>query len=565
MEKTYIYRVYDGANYRGILPNVINDFEYTEAVNKPASELKVVIGKPFEDFDPNLVLEYLEDDNDDEVVDHNNLEIVTDVSSAFDPPIDLGNRVIVSEYSDDNPDGVRVFDGIIVSWTPKFKENVTELAILSQGVRMENYLIEVGGSNEVSQTEYDSEFELEAPISKADPVTIAGQTFMVVSDGYKSGVRIVLSTNEGEVGEVSYLLVVVREGTPDDPGELIGSTTVFYSLTATPTFYSFTFSEPVYMENTIEYHVEIQAIGIASADLATPKVHYNASGVYGDGEIYLYESSAWSTPGGDMAFEVIGTSAPAGASFEAADPGNIAKQAVDVLRAKGGLITYDDADIELVGTGVNYDYKIATISETIEKARQMAGGQYYWYTDKGSNKLSFKRGSGAADHKLTLGRHFQDLEITATIEQMKNNIHFSGGDTGSGNNLYIVKTGAASVSRYGQWLDRISDNRVTVQATAERIANSELNQFQTPLFRASFEIFDVNYDIATIKLGQLVKLQNVNDLIDINFLKIVMITRRPNSLYITLDEPEPMLTDATVESQRRVMLQETIDNPDTPS
>lgn len=111
----------------------------------------------------------------------------------------------------------------------------------------------------------------------------------------------------------------------------------------------------------------------------------------------------------------------------------------------------------------------------------------------------------------------------------------------------------------------MSDNRVTVQATANLLANNQLDLLADEQTVATIVVPDTVYDINLFNLGDTVGFSGFANFIDFTIVQITRINRNPNSVALTLGVLQQR-NSATVEQLRRELDKlQTIDNPTTPS
>ena len=76
-----------------------------------------------------------------------------------------------------------------------------------------------------------------------------------------------------------------------------------------------------------------------------------------------------------------------------------------------------------------------------------------------------------------------------------------------GYNLFKEYRNQASIDLYGRKLLNYSDNRVTLESTADTISNSILNNRVNPEIRVPLEVLR-NYDTDSIKVGDMITFRN---------------------------------------------------------
>jgi hypothetical protein len=203
------------------------------------------------------------------------------------------------------------------------------------------------------------------------------------------------------------------------------------------------------------------------------------------------------------------------AVFNSYDPSNIVKEAIDNSILYGSTISYLPTSINLTGTTVSYTFNTNTTLEAINKSLELAPKNWYWYIDYSTNLIYFKEKASAPDHLFSLDNDLIDAQFEKRIEDIVNCIYFTGGDIGGGVNLYKKFVNQASIDKYGLRAIKYTDNRVTLEATAETIANSILETKSEPELRVTLTVLDSNndngkgYDIESIQVGDVIAVRNV--------------------------------------------------------
>lgn len=200
--------------------------------------------------------------------------------------------------------------------------------------------------------------------------------------------------------------------------------------------------------------------------------------------------------------------------------------------------------------GIPFNMALSAIGNTI--TLNINGNQVATATDAAipTGVLSGIRTNGVADSNIT-GGHMDDFNATSQLNAVTN--------------LFKKYTDATSISTYRRGLDRPSDNRVKVEASADIIAESELSRLKNPRFQSSVIISDKVYDIESIKLGELVAFRNFGNFIDGITLQIVRIDYTPDSVTLQLDTLLPSVTKRLEDVKRNLNQSDSANNPDVPS
>lgn len=248
--------------------------------------------------------------------------------------------------------------------------------------------------------------------------------------------------------------------------------------------------------------------------------------------------------------------------FSGVDPTDIFKTVLDNY---GGAIAYDGSSTDDTGLSLSYTFITATVLEGVKKAFDLAPAGWYWYVDLGTNVAYFKNTASTATHTLIKGNHLSEINIVLSTQEVKNVVYFTGGDSGGGSNLFEVYVDQDSIDDFGQQVERVSDNRVTLTATADAIADGILDSQKDEKNYTVVEVLDETYDITLFKPGDTVGFAGFGSFVDNLILQIVRIDYTPDKVKLSLGEL-PTRLSSTVEQVRRDLLAlQTVNNPSTPS
>lgn len=586
MIKTYTYQVFSNNNeFLGTFHNVISEFSYQQNINSAGSELEIVLGNTLDDTGAVQVSDLWIDENGNFIVDSFGNNIAWSTEYNFNNiPIDLGNRVKVYVTYDQQPNGILVFDGFISKWESDFQKNIIIVTVLSFGTQLDNYLITIDPTSELIQQEvYDKEYTPTAYTSKVNGVSIA-QSFNIAVSSVVGVISVYARASRGTfqswlppgstwflqnpvtVVPIATLIWELYSGTPSSPGSLIDSGRIDITGTNIRKIDLKLGQAQTLVGN---YFVSFRSGRVDYYDFASPVLQATNTNPYAGGSLYTgvtnSSGTTWTNVAADdLAFLIQSSTGETGLEYSDQDPSTILTRILDQFNSQGGLITYDSDSVEVTGTNVSYTYKIQTVLEGIQKIIQLSPSGWYWYVDVSSNKIYFKPTSDITDHSFISGKHIIDLNVVYSLEDVVNAVYLSGGQTG-GVNLYVTQKDIDSSSRYGQLIERISDNRVIDSGVAGVIISGELNSKSKPGFHTTIKISAADYDIDTIVIGQVVNINGANTLIDSLLFQIVRRIIYPDYVILTLGTLPPRVSSELENVKRRLNYLETIDNPASPS
>lgn len=574
IKKHYEYKVYDGATYKGLInPAIIsNPFSYSQDLGTSYASLRIDLAATLDDTGATLSNSYLITESGDHILTDTGAKLLVSSDYIFpDIPISPGYGVDVYVFYGDEPNGHRVFSGYISSFSFNTSSNSISLNVFSWGIKMDEFLVKSPDNYIIAVSPTDGNFisTYTASTTPANRTTVLGNTFSVLTDTEFGGVGLYVANNGA-----AQLKITLLAGTPSD-GSVIASNTIDVPNSGGLYIQRYTlFDNTPLLTAGVTYSFTVEKMGMDNPTVL--RIYQDSAGSYTSGQKYVYNDvSGWTTPGGDLTFFLLGSPSTYTAEYNSYDPGDIVDSLLSSFDQLGGRITHGTDPLRGIestattSTTVSYTYKFHTYLEAIRIAHKLAPSNWYWFVDPGSNYLYFQPQSTSADHTFIKGKHIGDLDLEYTTEGMANHGIFSGGDTGSGSNLVRRLSNDESITKYGQFLDRISDGRVTRTDTADTLLQGSINQRSAPSFRTKVVIYakDTNgldgYDIETIFLGQMVEFRNYNNIIDTLTLQIVGIDRNPDYVTLHLDTMLPTVTHRIEDVRRNLEMQQTLNNEDT--
>jgi hypothetical protein len=566
--KRYLYKTYDNATgtYLGNLPNVISEFTFPQDINTAGAQLVVECGVTIDTSSQatDVYTDAAGNPYTDEAASQNYTTegvappVATGLSGLA-VPIKNGNRVVVWEYSYYYPNGIAMFSGQINNWAAT---ETVKLLLLSDGLDLDNLTARGAPftyTSDQSQTLQNSSESVNASGGKGGFYNKSGQSF-------KTGAAV---TN---IGAITLMLngsanVTVRVYDTPLLGTLKGSTSQSVSV-AGPTAIQFAFATPIVVTANTNYFISVEV-----DDGQSILIYYQSTDVYANGAHYQasFAGSGGGSFGsgggitGDLYF-VTGTSAGSTTgTYTSQDPSTgMLKPIIDDYKARGGLINYATGTVDATGLSLTYTFNTNTVFEALKACLSMAPNGFYYYIDIGTNTLYFKTASIAADITLVKGKHIGDFELGASIENIKNLELFSGGAT-AGVNLYKQYQDQTSIDAYGVRLNRRSDNRVTVTATADAMGTSDIAQQKDEQYHTTLTVYDRTMDITTLTPGKIIGFAGYGTFIDSLLLQIVRREYHPLYVKLTLGMLPKRLGPEIESITRGLLAAQTVANPTAPS
>jgi hypothetical protein len=188
------------------------------------------------------------------------------------------------------------------------------------------------------------------------------------------------------------------------------------------------------------------------------------------------------------------------------DIADIIKDLLNKYALKGGLVSYDNTTLPLVGTKISITVKNETYLGAIKRICGYLP-QFWSFNIDGANKFNLVYTDlDQIDHSVYIGKEGIEGSLRLSLGEVTNTVFFHGGDTGGGNKLYKKYSVPVSQVVFGVSEVILADERVTNATTVDIKANQILNRKSIPIRYLEATIVDSNgsefgYDIDSIKPG----------------------------------------------------------------
>lgn len=214
----------------------------------------------------------------------------------------------------------------------------------------------------------------------------------------------------------------------------------------------------------------------------------------------------------------------------AADIGLVMRAVIDryvaeISAGNSPQISYNTMSIPLTGTTATYKFEGKTYREAVDKVKELAPSDYFWYIDE-TGILTFKGKSATATHSFYVSKHVVSLEIQQSMEKIRNFILVYDGTS-----LYKHYQDDSSINLYGRRVERIVNYGVAASSAADAVAAKFLAENKDPQIVISAEIMDNNggdgtrgYDIESIQPGDTCSFFDYNDTLSSIFKENMVIT-----------------------------------------
>lgn len=575
LQKTYMYHVYRGGTFLGVLQDVVSPFKTAQEINSAFVQLEIEVAITADRS--NEAVEAIQTEAGEDITAEDGapllIERQPDVVGNSNNLIKIrnNNRIKVYEYSTYYPSGTLVFSGKIESWEANFGQPDGRVVAqcVSEGADMEDQIIQTGVTytTQIEQLLYtDNGFG--APQTYAwghdyaytPPGARLAQVFAPAS-GFSIG-KIAVYNSPLQVGHT--ITCKLYQGNIPGSGTLLATSSIVAN-TAGFSWTEFVFPTPVTLSAATSYYFELSGeAGLWSTQYLGVRL---TGDVYGGGNLWQASTASPYSEivGTDGMFKIYSADATTVSPYTSDDPTDILKSIIDDYVARGGTVDYSASSTDNTSLSVSYTFKLNTTLEGVKKCLELAPYDWYWYVDQGTSIIHFEQTATTGTHKIVKGRHISSLKLKSSMEKTINKIYFSGGDTGGGVNLFKEYSDTDSIAEFGQQLERISDNRVTLAATATAIANSRLDERADEEYQTQVEIIDGTFDTLLFKPGDTVVFEGFGSFVDGLIMQIVRIQREPDKATLSLGKMPNRLTLSVEQMLKDLIALQTVDNPSAPS
>lgn len=566
--KRYLHKVFNDGVYMGNLPKVTSPFGYSLDINSVGSSITVECGVSADTAalpGSRLVTEAGEPITTEagEYIYTDGQPPIIGAGNSLDPYIiQNGNRIEIWEYSYYHPNGKLVFSGIVNRIGAGFGDgaaNKISLLLLSYGADLDDYIARgapFAYTQDVSQGQ-NGLYTLITQQSKGAGWQRYGQTW---TPG--GGINNLGAIDVGVNGNCDLTLTVYDGLT----GSQIAAVTQTINTAGLYAVIRFAFASLLPVAAGQQYFF---ALSVGAGQQCY--IHYNAGNMYSGGSMY---SSSYGGGSGGNYTEMAGYDFNFGtfygvntttATYTLKDPTTeMVAPILDDYLLRGGRITRATGSIQSTGLALTATFNTETILDALKKALSLAPSGFYYYVDLGTGILYFKDTAATATYKLIKGRHLNKVDFVMSIENVKNDVLFSGATT-AGTNLFTEYRDQESIGNYGQRLERKSDNRVSVQGTADAIGDSFIDENKGEYYETTVTVLDTTMDTSLFRPGETVALRGFGTFVDNLMLQIVRIEYTQMGANLTIGNMPKRFSDEFEKIIRGLAAEQTVANPSAPS
>lgn len=560
------YKVFsrDG-NFLGLLPAVSSDLAFSQDKNSAGSTMDIICGANITNL---ALVEALQTEDSIDILTESNLPIMAVINNikvatgSDDVEALFKNSNIVEAwlYNHWYPNGINMFTGQVnkVSFNYGGEGQAVALRVFSEGFDLANYIARgypFSYTTDVTQSSQNGSVVVSAVGGGWDRY---GQT-------WRTGAAV---TNVGAVTlklkGTAAVTLTLYDGLPGAGGNLLGSVTKSVA-NGSAADVQFEFPQLIAVSPSTDYFM---AVSVPANKTITIYKH-GTSSTYANGSMYRSQYSGGSGGGlysavsGDFYFITKWGTPTTTTTYTSDDP--VTEMFAGILtdyNNRGGLVT--QRDFTATGLSVTYTFNQATIYDALLKAIELSPTGYYSYIDLGTGEIDILQQSTTADFTVILGKDIHELEISMSIEQVKNYLLFTGGPT-AGVNLYRDYQDSQSASFYGLRTVPQTDNRVTVAATADAIGNSFIEENSDEVHETKITILNDTMDITLLTPGKTLGFRNSGNFVDDLVLQIVRRDYTNKATTLTLGRLPIRMNDVVQKITRNLLNESTLSNPSAPS
>lgn len=190
-------------------------------------------------------------------------------------------------------------------------------------------------------------------------------------------------------------------------------------------------------------------------------------------------------------------------------------QNVDPVTGKAycNPLTLDSGNPSSSGVTTQFTYTNQTIKSIFDNVILMLPANYFYRTNP-DNTVTLNQTPLTAQHVLQVGVHIANPQYSQSWIQTQTAVFFLGGNDSNGNPVTAIARGV-DLETIGERLYLHNESRVTDQATANALAQGDLNYYDQPMLRTKIRVPDyrgpnpsIGYDIESIKVGDSIQIQD---------------------------------------------------------
>lgn len=592
-KKLFRHRVYEpGGNFIGEWNDTQEEPTFTREINNPLSSMDVKFAR--NDLTRINTVDELTTEDDELLVTEDDQTLLIDLAAGvglgegtdldlnldykltayygtFEPLATENDEPIVTEddeliaVQEGYPEGRDIFTGFVARWDADWGESEDLAAyILSHSDELNNIMLETADTVELSNNSLDSGSTYLGTYGGSK--TTYGSTYirqsMTPASTYKLArlrLRAIASSGIDAVLRARLYSGTYPSGTLIDTGEV-----TILAATGGYANYDIGFSTTPILTNGQPYYFLLDSLTSGTYD---SPIYLKTGPAYAAGDAYSGQiqgnGSVLDTAITDLYFSTYKAGGQTTVPFLSQPVESILKQVIDFARSRGARINYTPESIEPTGQIVSYTFNTNTIREALDKILELAPADWWYRYDFGTNTFYLQPRPTTEQRVFTLGKDIIRFKLSRSMENLVNDVYLSGGGTPA---LFKRVTDITSISDWRRGLKKISDNRVTVDATAIELAQHAIDREGNPIYSAQGRIGNTDYAIEDVMIGELGGFGGFGTFVDELGLQLVRIKYTPpDYLDIEFEALLPKVAKRIEDIRRNLDELEQSRNPAAPS
>ena len=600
MKRNYQYMSYENGKFVGEWTDVTSEPDTLLAVNAFPGEMTVSLARtPFSSKADNDDWQVVADVTPEafEIDTHETMLLSTESKQLFGSgsDINLNNDVDIVEYyggyenlvfhdgedfiTDElqplqttvgHPMGRMHFRGYISKYKKKFRNprEGIDVTLLSHADEYNNIVYEsvdtlVKGNKPTTKKLAELGYYADSVFENV--LHSVAQTFKVTGVTNLASIKIFSSSSSSSSSSTHpTLYLTLVKGSVD--GEVIANS----KTTVPPEAGWVNFALGVKLEPNVSYTFILRTDWAVSGYSPAPVVLYAGEG-YGDGAFYtrnvdrLKNAGDWQLKSNyDLTFELYRRGGETSVLEASQDPTTMAKHVIDYGVSRGSQLRYTKNSLTPSNTKVTARFNVVTLKEAFDNILKYLPTDWLWYFDQAEMVLYVRPRPSTTTHIFELGNDIEYFEPEYSIENIVNEVYFTGGKKPDETTLFRHYVDLHSQSKYRKGLAKKSNQNITTDLSADIIVGSLLARGANPTVAGEISIIRDKHP-EVVMPGELVGFAGFPD--DINNLQLqvlqVKITR--HRYIIQLGTLLPKTSKRLEDLKRNLETMETMNNPNAPS
>lgn len=467
--------------------------------------------------------------------------------------VNYDNRVEITCFNDDHPNGKLIYQGTIDSWTPNGRSgsSYVDIVLVPYSADLAQYPVTDPSFGDVSFIQDQPKTLLSFTSSKVAVSWTTGSGVLALG-------QIVASIYYANTSQVT--VSIYKDNGSNTPDNTVPVYTTDYTVDNSPVYQGVYGLNPnIAVSASSKYWLVVDTHG-GNVD-QTPIYTTND---YASGNAAYWNGSAWvqSASYGIQELYTYTTNADTSVSFAADDWKESLFSILRTYSDLGGRTLYSDQSIEDPGITFTYDFNSNTMLDAVQKFVDQCPTGWYWYVDAGTNELNIHPPQTLAKHRFTQGVDVQQFQLEKTKATIVNSLYITGGDTGGGSNLFRNYISNPSIGRYRRRTKFYNDINLVSTTASDAIGEKILGQSKDPVTRGSLNVLgtpEIGADLEALAPGDLFVVLGKDD--ELPLVQISGFSYLGSVAEVDASTAPAQINNALNDTQVAVRQQQTVGNP----